>query len=97
MKTFRGLISGFSAMALVGAAAAAPAAPSLPPAGAGLFHEAAADCHAVGQQIAAQNGGQLARATASSQGGQPVCVIVILVPGKDGSRPRRMEVVVPQG
>jgi hypothetical protein len=56
---------------------------------------AQADCYAIGQQVAAQNGGTLARATRSSQGGQDVCVIVVLVPGKDGERPRRTEVVVP--
>ena len=48
------------------------------------------DCYAIGEQIAAQNGGTLAKASPSSQGGQPVCVIVILVPGKDGERPRRI-------
>ena len=57
---------------------------------------AAADCYAVGQQVAAQNGGTLARASQSDQGGQPVCVIVVLVPAKDGKRPRRVEFVVPQ-
>ena len=42
-------------------------------------------------------GGTLAKASQSTQNGQPVCVIVVLVPGKDGQRPRRTEVVVPQG
>lgn len=56
---------------------------------------AQADCYAIGQQVAAQNGGTLARASLSNQGGQPVCVIVVLVPGKDGQRPRRAEFVVP--
>lgn len=54
-----------------------------------------ADCYAIGQQVAAQNGGQLARASAANRGGQQVCVIVVLVPGKDGQRPRRAEFVVP--
>lgn len=57
----------------------------------------ASDCYAVGEQVAAQYGGTLAKASQSTQGGQPVCVIVVLVPGKDGQRPRRTEVVVPQG
>ncbi|MGB3389826.1 MAG: hypothetical protein WBA88_17790 [Pseudaminobacter sp.] len=57
----------------------------------------AADCYAIGQQIAAQNGGTLAKASSSTQGGRPVCVIVVLVPGRDGERPRRAEFVVPQG
>jgi hypothetical protein len=53
------------------------------------------DCYAIGQQIAEQNGGQLAKAQADNRGGQDVCVIVVLVPGKDGQRPRRSEFVVP--
>ena len=53
------------------------------------------DCYAIGQQVAAQNGGTLARASQSDQGGRPVCVVVVLVPGKDGKRPRRVEFVVP--
>ena len=55
----------------------------------------AADCYAIGQQIAAQNGGTLARASQQNRGGQTVCVIVVLVPGKEGQRPRREEYVVP--
>nr|WP_292772359.1 hypothetical protein [Mesorhizobium sp.] len=55
----------------------------------------AADCYAIGQQIAAQNGGQLANVSQTEQGGQPACVIVVLIPGKDGGRPRREEFVVP--
>ena len=57
---------------------------------------AGADCYAIGQQVAEQNGGTLAKASQSTRGGQPVCVIVVLVPGKDGQRPRRSEIVVPQ-
>lgn len=56
---------------------------------------AAGDCYGIGQQIAAENGGTLAKASQSTQGGQSVCVIVVLVPGKDGQRPRRQEFVVP--
>ncbi|QPC87224.1 hypothetical protein GA830_11085 [Mesorhizobium sp. NBSH29] len=55
------------------------------------------DCFAVGEQIAAQNGGTLAKAAPSTDGGQPVCVVVVLIPGKEGERPRRVEMVVPQG
>ncbi|SFP73012.1 hypothetical protein SAMN03159463_04777 [Mesorhizobium sp. NFR06] len=58
---------------------------------------AASDCYAIGQQVAAQNGGTLAKATQATRGGQQVCVIVVLVPGKDGQRPRRSEIVVPAG
>ncbi|KQZ94206.1 hypothetical protein ASD64_04875 [Mesorhizobium sp. Root157] len=57
----------------------------------------AADCYSIGQQVAAQAGGTLAKASEANRGGQSVCVIVVLVPGKDGERPRRTEIVVPQG
>jgi hypothetical protein len=57
---------------------------------------AQADCYAVGQRVAAERGGTLARASEANQGGRSVCVVVVLVPGKDGERPRRTEVVVPR-
>ncbi|MFC3323594.1 hypothetical protein [Mesorhizobium cantuariense] len=53
------------------------------------------DCYGIGQQIAAQDGGTLAKANEANRGGQTVCAIVVLVPGKDGQRPRREEQVVP--
>lgn len=53
------------------------------------------DCYAVGEQVAAQYGGTLAKATPANRGGQTVCQIVVLVPGKEGGRPRRVQVVVP--
>jgi hypothetical protein len=55
----------------------------------------AADCYSIGQQIAAESGGQLANVREANRGGQTVCVIVVLVPGRDGGRPRRQEFVVP--
>lgn len=54
-----------------------------------------ADCYAVGQRVAAERGGTLARASAESRGGQTVCRIVVLVPGQNGERPRRAEIIVP--
>jgi len=82
MKTFRTLFR-FAALGLVSAGML------------GVQPAAAADCFGVGQQIAAQNGGQLANVREANQGGQTVCVVVVLVPGKDGGRPRRQEFVVP--
>ena len=70
--------------------------PAPVPASPRLVVNVADDCYAIGQQVAAENGGTLARASASEQGGQPVCVIVVLVPGKEGQRPRRAEIVVPR-
>ena len=55
------------------------------------------DCYAIGMRHAAAEGGQLARATAEMRGNQRVCVIVVLMPAKDGQRPRRKEIVVPAG
>ncbi len=55
----------------------------------------AQDCYAIGEQVAAQNGGTLARATPATQDGKPVCRIVVLLPAKEGERPRRAEFVVP--
>jgi hypothetical protein len=75
---------------------------SLPLAGlisaAGVFNAGAAlaaDCSSVGQQVADSQGGTLARATSVVQNGKEVCVVVVLIPGKDGERPRRVEVAVP--
>lgn len=81
---------------LLGMAAAVPAdfTPAL--AGGLPIRMAAADCYATGQRIAAQQGGTLAAAQAATRGGQQVCVIVVLVPGAEGQRPRRQEIVVPQ-
>lgn len=81
MKTFRA-ISRVAALGLVSAALLGVQA-------------AAADCYGVGQQIAAEMGGQLANVREADRGGQTVCVVVVLVPGKDGGRPRRQEFVVP--
>lgn len=87
-----------AALAVLLAAEAAFAAPvQVAPAAPQLVRQAQADCYAIGQQVAAQNGGQLARASQANRGGQTVCVIVVLVPGQNGQRPRRVEVVVPAG
>jgi hypothetical protein len=59
-----------------------------------LEQGAGADCFSIGQQVAAENGGTLAKASAMTRDGQTVCVIVVLVPGKEGQRPRRAEFVV---
>src|SRR3954471_3610529 len=86
------------AATLAFAASQVSAAPAyLPDEGNGEVETAAADCFSVGEQVAAQYGGTLAKASASNRGGQTVCHIVVLVPGKDGQRPRRIQVDVPAG
>jgi hypothetical protein len=57
--------------------------------------QAQSDCYSIGQQVASDRGGTLAKATQTTKGGREVCVIVVLLPGKDGGRPRRDQVVVP--
>jgi hypothetical protein len=98
MKTLRTLFrsmtaaAGMAAFALTQATAApVPATPAAP----SLIVPVQADCYSIGQQVAAQNGGTLAGASASNRGGQTVCVIVVLVPGKEGQRPRRAQFIVP--
>jgi hypothetical protein len=87
------------AAALAFAAGEAAATPVAIPAAADAapVQLAAADCYSVGEQVAAQYGGTLAKASASNRGGRTVCHIVVLVPGKDGGRPRRIQVDVPAG
>jgi hypothetical protein len=60
-----------------------------------ILVKVAGDCVAVGQKVAAEQGGTLTKATPSTQNGRNVCVVVVLVPGRDGERPRRVEVAVP--
>jgi hypothetical protein len=82
-----------AALAPTSAAALPLAVPGAPPA---QVLRVAGDCRAIGQQIAAQEGGMLAEATPVSQGGQMACHIVVVVPPKDGERGRRIERIVPQ-
>lgn len=84
MKTLRPFLHALAAGLLLAGPLTSPA-------------PAAPDCHAIGQRQAAQMGGQLARATPEVRGGQQVCVIVVLMPARDGQRPRRNEIVVPAG
>ncbi|KAA0971060.1 hypothetical protein FPY71_11485 [Aureimonas fodinaquatilis] len=53
-------------------------------------------CSAAASQAAAQSGGQVLSVTMAQQGGRTVCVVTLLVPGRDGGRPRRTTVTVPQ-
>ncbi|RWG81748.1 hypothetical protein EN836_20360 [Mesorhizobium sp. M1C.F.Ca.ET.193.01.1.1] len=97
MKTLRSHIRT-ATLALAAAGLFASQAIALPvtqPSVDGPVVLAASDCYAIGQQVAAQNGGTLAKASQATRGGQQVCIIVVLVPGKDGQRPRRSEIVVP--
>ena len=102
MKTLRSLLRRpVPALCAAALFCAEVSAAPLPPV-AGLMPEAEpplmmaqADCYSVGQRVAAQSGGRLSQARQSEQGGQSVCVIVVIVPAKAGKRGRKIEVVVP--
>jgi hypothetical protein len=70
-----------------------PGAPEVP----GYWTQVSANCNAVGQSVAAREGGQLLRAVAADQGGRTVCVITYTVPSRDGKPPRRVETTVNAG
>lgn len=61
-----------------------------------LVISADAQCDPIGEQVAQQNGGTLAKATSVIQDGQPMCKIVLIVSGNEGERPKRVEFLVPQ-
>ena len=67
------------------------------PEGPGYWTRVSANCNAVGQSVAAREGGQLLRAVAADQGGRTVCVITYTVPSRDGKPPRRVETTVNAG
>jgi hypothetical protein len=98
MNTNR-LISALMAPVIL-AGSALPATASMPRVDApdlpAPFVNASAACYSLGQQIAAREGGTLYNASAETRGGQQVCVIVVVIPGPEGQRPRRAEYVIPQ-
>jgi hypothetical protein len=85
-----GLVAALLLAPVAGHAAPSPA-PSLAPS---IAMPVQAGCNAVAQQLAAEYGGK-ARASLQNRGGQQVCVVVIVVEGKDGARAQRIERVVP--
>ncbi|MGY6708360.1 MAG: hypothetical protein ACXIVF_08530 [Rhizobiaceae bacterium] len=97
MNTNR-LLSALVAPLLL-AGSALPATASMPrvevPATTAPFVNASAECFSMGQQVAAREGGTLYNAVAETRGGQRVCVIVVVIPGPEGQRPRRAEFVMP--
>lgn len=52
------------------------------------------NCWAVGQKVAASQGGELMKASPVSRGGGHACLVVLVVRDA-GQRPRRIEMVVP--
>ena len=82
-------------LALLAGIAPAQAMPLTDPKHEPLVKPVAANCYAIGRQIALQRGGQLMQASAINTGDRLMCRIVIRVPGRDGQRPRRAEFIVP--
>ena len=66
------------------------------PADAELLEFAQGGCSAAAAQAAAETGGQVLSVQVADRGGRTVCIVTVLVPGKDGSRPRRQTITVPQ-
>ena len=61
-----------------------------------LVSPSAADkCYVIGQQVASENRGTLAKVFEEQREGKLMCVVVVLVPGKKGERPRRQEFLMP--
>lgn len=56
---------------------------------------AAEDCTAIGHTVAEEQGGKLTKATPVVRNGKDMCVVVVLIPGRNGEKPRRVEVAVP--
>lgn len=80
-------------MLLAATAAPASALPLLvrPPApAASPIIQVQANCNAVGQQVAAREGGTLAHVRAENRGGRTVCVGEVIVPGRDGQMGRKV-------
>ncbi|NDW03082.1 hypothetical protein [Jiella pacifica] len=55
---------------------------------------AAADCSGAASRAARQTGGQVLSVSTQTQGGQTVCVVTVLVPGKGNERPRKQTVTI---
>ncbi|EJF75264.1 hypothetical protein HWV54_05810 [Bartonella alsatica] len=55
----------------------------------------AAGCTEVGKGIATQKNGVLVRSKPVVQDGKDMCMIVVVVPARDGEKLRRVEVFVP--
>jgi len=99
MNTFHTLTRHLAPVFMV-AALAVPARAALPvavPSVPSLIQRVAVNCTAIGQSVAARDGGQLRSAMAVESGGRTVCRIVYTVPSRDGQPPRRVQTDVDAG
>ncbi|MCQ0989597.1 hypothetical protein [Jiella marina] len=58
------------------------------------FRVAASDCSGAASRAARQTGGQVLSVSTRNQGGQMVCVVTVLVPGKGNERPRKRTITI---
>ncbi|WP_026088248.1 hypothetical protein [Bartonella rattaustraliani] len=61
----------------------------------GASSAAAAGCIEVGKRVAAQESGVLVRLKPVVQDGQDMCMVVVVIPAREGEKLRRVEVFVP--
>lgn len=57
---------------------------------------AQADCADAAAEAAAQTGGQVLSVSSRSEGGRIVCEVTVLVPARDGERPRKTTITIRQ-
>ncbi len=55
----------------------------------------AAECAKVGKELATQKKAVLVRSTPVVQEGRDICLVVVVVPARDGKKLRRVEISVP--
>lgn len=96
MKSLRLTLLSFGAILCGAMSAQAGIVPAISAVENPLLHSVEADCFAIGEDKAAELGGKLAKAEPDTKGGAPVCRIVVIVPGAEGERPKREEIIVPQ-
>lgn len=72
------------------------AAHAQPVQGKSLVRMAQGGCSAAASQAAAQTGGQVLSVQTAQRGGRTVCIVTVLIPGRDGDRPRRQTITIPQ-
>jgi len=94
LKVFALLAVSFGLLP-IGGIVDAGAMPIAAPQTSNILVAAADDCAAVAKDFADKQGGKVASVTPSVRNGAPVCIVVVLVPGRDGERPRRVEQAVP--
>lgn len=92
MKQATYLITAAMLLSLTATSAhALPLAAAQPPVSQGIeIIQAQGDCFAVGQRVAAREGGQLSHVRMETKGGRTVCVGEVIVPASNGQMGRKI-------